>query len=348
MPNEGYRVRRGGPRTRPDAVPRQRAQTSAQLPDRRRPGGFTYGSGPTLAAAARDLSEKLTAQSGKAAHTEGVQACPYQVRYRTIGDQTEYGVWRQANGRWINVRKCDTTEEAQHYMRTQRDELDQWWERWRTIPATRRPGNTARTPAGRDSTDDPETFSRRFGFRGVQFGNWVEEDRRRADLNDTSQAAQRPGDGDGLAGPRPVAGRRAGTGVRSQGQGRRQPGAGALRAGPAGNRYLETAGTGNASPRVVPRPRPPRRDRSRGTERPVRHQRRGAGPSREPRPSPGAAEVRNGAARNAVRKTLGQAGPPASEVESLLGHDHRAGGTIIRGMDGAQAPEAGYPATTTS
>ena len=34
---------------------------------------------------------------------------------------------------------------------------------------------------------DPDGFERRFRFRGVQFGNWVEGDRRREELRNTSQ-----------------------------------------------------------------------------------------------------------------------------------------------------------------
>ena len=46
--------------------------------------------------------------------------------------------------------------------------------------------------AGAAGTDPPEQFTRRFAFRGVQFGNWVSAARRRTDLTDASEGLEDP------------------------------------------------------------------------------------------------------------------------------------------------------------
>ena len=103
-------------------------------------------------------------------------------------DHEVYGIWRRVAGRWVQVRKCESLDEVRRQLVEDREELDHWWERWRKVPQERRPSNAPREPAGRDGTADPEVFTRRFSFRGVQFGNWVEAGRRTAELQETSQA----------------------------------------------------------------------------------------------------------------------------------------------------------------
>ncbi len=53
------------------------------------------------------------------------------------------------------------------------------------MPAHRRETNNERTGEdyrkGKDIS--PEDFTKAFGFRGVEFGNWVEQGRRQHDLN---------------------------------------------------------------------------------------------------------------------------------------------------------------------
>ena len=123
---------------------------------------------------------------------------PYSIRWhRERGEKhRRYGVWRQHAGRWVRVHECaaldekEAIAEARERIRDHRDELDAWFERWRTIPPARNGRNEPRTPAGQAGTDEPDEFTRRFAFRGVQFGNWVEANRRRTDLADTSQGLE--------------------------------------------------------------------------------------------------------------------------------------------------------------
>ena len=87
-------------------------------------------------------------------------------------------------------RKEDAIAEARERIRDHRAELDAWFERWRAVPAARNTRDEPRTPPGNGGTDDPDEFTRRFAFRGVQFGNWVSAARRRADLTDASQGLE--------------------------------------------------------------------------------------------------------------------------------------------------------------
>ena len=154
----------------------------------------------TLAEAAGRLPEVLARLEGKAAERKenGSSPCPYTIRwFRDPGDtRKRYRISRQHAGRWIPVYECKATREkdaiaeAGERIRDHRDELDAWFERWRTVPAERNREDKPRTPAGDAGTDDPDEFTRRFGFRGVQFGNWVGGGRRRTDLADASQGLE--------------------------------------------------------------------------------------------------------------------------------------------------------------
>ena len=154
-------------------------------------------SGDTLAEAAAKLPKVLARLDERAAERkkDGSGPCPYQIRWLRSDEERlpRYGIWRQHAGRWIRVYECaarrkkEAIAEAQERIREHRDELDAWFERWRAIPAARNARDEPRTPAGDAGTDDPEEFTRRFAFRGVQFGNWVSAARRRTDLADASQ-----------------------------------------------------------------------------------------------------------------------------------------------------------------
>ena len=157
-------------------------------------------SGTTIREAATKLPEVLARLEARAAERKQNASgrSPYSIRWvREHGEaRRRYGVWRQHASRWVRVYECaalgkeEAIAEARERIRDHRDELDAWFERWRTIPAARNGRDEPRTPAGNAGTDDPEEFTRRFAFRGVQFGNWVEADRRRTDLVDTSQGLE--------------------------------------------------------------------------------------------------------------------------------------------------------------
>ena len=143
-----------------------------------------FGRGPTRQAAALALAEALDETK---AEEKGGGANPYAV---TVRDDV-YAVSRKHNGRWIVIRETGgDLVEAQRTADGERAALDAWWERWKRTPDTRRAVNARRTPAAPRTAADPGEFSGRFRVRGVQFGNWVEGARRRAELAETAQALE--------------------------------------------------------------------------------------------------------------------------------------------------------------
>ena len=160
----------------------------------------TIISGRTIAEAAAKLPAALARLDSRAAEEKktGSGPSPYSIRWIRERGETlpRYGVWRQHAGRWVRVYECaargkqEAIAEARDRICDHRDELDAWFERWRTVPSARNSRDEPRTPAGEAGTDEPDEFTRRFAFRGVQFGNWVSAARRRADLTDTSQGLE--------------------------------------------------------------------------------------------------------------------------------------------------------------
>ena len=84
----------------------------------------------------------------------------------------------------------DSVKEGRDYINEHEDELQKKIEELRTVPSERRNENAPRVGddylKGKDAT--PEMFSEAFGFRGVEFGNWVNSKERQAGLNDAYNA----------------------------------------------------------------------------------------------------------------------------------------------------------------
>lgn len=79
-----------------------------------------------------------------------------------------------------------TVKEAREYRANNVAALEEKLAKYKEIPRERRDVNEPRVGEdmrnGQDVT--PEMFGETFGFRGVEFGNWVEQKRRQQDLND--------------------------------------------------------------------------------------------------------------------------------------------------------------------
>lgn len=90
-----------------------------------------------------------------------------------------------ASGKFIDLKKgFSSIKDAREYMESHEDELIAELERKKTLPKTRREVNETRIGEEyRNGNISPAQFSETFGFRGVQFGNWVEQSRRADDLN---------------------------------------------------------------------------------------------------------------------------------------------------------------------
>jgi hypothetical protein len=83
-----------------------------------------------------------------------------------------------------------TVREAREYRDQHLDELTTKLEKYKETPLER--ADTNRPRVGQDMRQaqnvTPEQFRETFGFRGVEFGNWVEQGRRQQDLNDAFDA----------------------------------------------------------------------------------------------------------------------------------------------------------------
>lgn len=84
----------------------------------------------------------------------------------------------------------DTAKEARKYKSENQEALIGKLAKAKEIPSERRDTNNPRVGedmrGGQDVT--PEMFREAFGFRGVEFGNWVEQKKRQADLNEAYDA----------------------------------------------------------------------------------------------------------------------------------------------------------------
>jgi len=84
----------------------------------------------------------------------------------------------------------ESVKAAREYRANNLPKLDAKLAKYKEIPQERRDTNDPRVGEdmrnGQDVT--PEMFGQAFGFRGVEFGNWVEQKRRQKDLNDAYDA----------------------------------------------------------------------------------------------------------------------------------------------------------------
>lgn len=115
------------------------------------------------------------------------------------GRATTFDIWRE-NGKfhvgkkigrqYASFKRFDSVKEARDYKANNQAELEAALERYKTVPFERKTENAPRVGADHrgGARVTPEVFADTFGFRGVQFGNYVEDNKRQADLNDAYDA----------------------------------------------------------------------------------------------------------------------------------------------------------------
>jgi hypothetical protein len=119
---------------------------------------------------------------------------PQKVKFDMWRERNKPGIFigkKLAAGKFITLAQgFDKVSEAKKYIDNHQEELERMLEEKKIIPYERpeergpRIGKDYR--GGKDVT--PEMFSETFGFRGVQFGNYVEQQRRQEDLNEAYDA----------------------------------------------------------------------------------------------------------------------------------------------------------------
>lgn len=122
-----------------------------------------------------------------------IDAAPRATRfdiYTRGGKSKRVFIGKKIGREYIDFRSFDDPKAARRFLDEHRDELEADLDRFLTIPEERRASNAPRVGVDHRSGADvtPEVFADTFGFRGVQFGNYVEGDRRQADLNESFDA----------------------------------------------------------------------------------------------------------------------------------------------------------------
>lgn len=117
---------------------------------------------------------------------------PRQVRfdiYRRPGNK-QYIVGKKIGREHADLKSFDDLKDARRYVAENHDDLVEALEAYKRIPAHRRLENSPRVGEDHRNGEDvtPEMFEEAFGFRGVQFGNYVEGPKRQQDLNQAYDA----------------------------------------------------------------------------------------------------------------------------------------------------------------
>ncbi|TLP68252.1 hypothetical protein FEA48_30840 [Pseudomonas nitroreducens] len=114
------------------------------------------------------------------------------VRFDIFSERGKPGFYiGKKNGKRVaKIQSFDSLADARSYLRNNQAGLEKQYEALKVAPPSRGEENSPRIGAdyrnGQDVT--PELFADTFGFRGVQFGNYVENGRRQAELNEAFDA----------------------------------------------------------------------------------------------------------------------------------------------------------------
>jgi len=114
----------------------------------------------------------------------------FEVYYYGFKSDESCFIGKQVGKKWIDVAgPFKDDNEARNYLAENRPKLEEKFAAMKQIPYEREKENLPRSGEQKRSGDvTPEQFQETFGFRGVQFGNWVENNRRQEDLNKTYDA----------------------------------------------------------------------------------------------------------------------------------------------------------------
>jgi|GEM_PF-1445976 len=91
--------------------------------------------------------------------------------------------WKGSSG-VLRIQNFESLNEAREYLKDNRQDVEAKLAKIKSTPNERRAVNNARIGPERFAGNvTPEIFAEAFGFRGVEFGNWVEQGKRQKDLN---------------------------------------------------------------------------------------------------------------------------------------------------------------------
>lgn len=136
------------------------------------------------------LKSYLAAQANK---PKGKNATKFEVyKYKSAaGAARGWIVGKKIGRNHVDLSEgFKTSAEARLYVNANHAALEEKLAKFKEIPSHRRPVNEARLGedyrAGKDVS--AQEFKDTFGFRGIEFGNWVEQRKRQQDINDAYDA----------------------------------------------------------------------------------------------------------------------------------------------------------------
>ncbi|WP_409934852.1 LPD5 domain-containing protein [Rheinheimera sp. MMS21-TC3] len=96
--------------------------------------------------------------------------------------------WKGSSG-VLRIQEFDSIQAARDHLKNNRDDVEAKLKQIKETPSMRRPENQDRIGPERFAGNvTPSIFADTFGFRGIEFGNWVEQGRRQKDLNEAYDA----------------------------------------------------------------------------------------------------------------------------------------------------------------
>lgn len=131
-----------------------------------------------------EMLEQFKAKIGSLDTSPTAKGQAQFVIYRKRGQPGAF-VGKKIGREHIDLHKADDVTAARKYMQENVAELEKTLQAYKQTPFERKTENQPRV--GDDHRNGapvtPEVFAETFGFRGVQFGNYVEQGRRQSDLN---------------------------------------------------------------------------------------------------------------------------------------------------------------------
>lgn len=142
----------------------------------------------TLEEAQSKLRKKIKALKAKSDASESSTKKSSLKLYQDRRSNELYIGWKGAS-KVIKVQAVDSVAEGRQLLDSGRSELEAKLEQLKKTPSMRNEQNADRVGEVRAEGDvTPELFSQAFGFRGVEFGNWVGQGKRQQDLNQAFEA----------------------------------------------------------------------------------------------------------------------------------------------------------------
>ena len=133
----------------------------------------------------KDYLDKKAGQSVEEGDESAIKFSIYSRRGSSV-----FIIGKKVGKNHVDLKTFSDVKAARAFLQDHHAELVKLLEKAKEIPAIRRTTNSPRVGEDhRDGADvTPQQFSESFGFRGVQFGNYVEGKRRQADLNEAYDA----------------------------------------------------------------------------------------------------------------------------------------------------------------